>query len=637
MPVVEKALTAPQAGRMLQNLLNYLASPTCFRTAGRTALLAGAQSPLRAALADNRLEFTDLTGKAGELAREKFEVAIVDVATALDDAAVDSLQKFAKAGGHVLLNQGSPKSQALLEKLMDCKLRFSDMEKEPLDIQNRTLRRTNSGLLSGISNHELYWIGPKYLTMLRTEGRGGSAYDGGCPLNERVVDYFVWLENEANSTDWIASPRCNTFVPFPAGEANSTDWRARPRVLRLTRPGTLIQRHLSGGYFVLSQLKLDQSIPETKLVIERLRTLLLTNLGCELKGDSDTRQARLRRLAAYQFTPIDLGKYANRGLKDDKEKGIIGWANQGENDMRELPTGSQTFAGIPFLISTPKSVITLFSMQAGNTDLPKQVKGIKVGQKADALFFLHTIAWGAKEPFKYMVHYEDDSTQEIPIVINQQVFGWWDNPDEGGLSDTMAKFGCFAAWKGANPMVKGQGRWGIMLPGYEWANPHPEKAIKEVDFLTTPAGQSDAVPLLVAITAATMQADEGLVTDVIDTRGVKVKLGTQEKEIYYIGVGGIEKGHWYYEQAVAAHKAMVVGQKVKIVYDAVRQNPAGQSIAYVYLGEPMAGNLVNGKVIANGLAKLGEFEGNNRLRMYLINLGEPAKWRKVGMWAEEKK
>jgi hypothetical protein len=141
--------------------------------------------------------------------------------------------------------------------------------------------------------------------------------------------------------------------------------------------------------------------------------------------------------------------------------------------------------------------------------------------------------------------------------------------------------------------------------------------------------------LLVGITAAAMPPDEGVVTDVIDTKGIKVKLGSQEKEIYYIGVGGIDAKHPFYAKAVAAHKAMVVGQKVTLVYDVVRQNNAGQTLAYVYLGATRdAGNLVNARVLGEGLGELGNFEGNDRMRMYLMNTGEPAKWKKIGMWAE---
>jgi hypothetical protein len=611
MLLTEKALVAPQAGRMLQNLLDYLAAPGSFRTGGRTALLAGAASALPAALTQDHLEFTDLNRRGDRLTAGKFDVAIVDVPTALDDATAAALQTFAQAGGHVLLHKGTPEKQALLEKLLGARLRFFPLDQEPQDIQNHVVRMTDSGLLAGISNHDLAWLSPKYLSMLRCEGNGSSNYDGGCPPQERVADYFCW----------------------PADDAGG-------KLVRLTRPGAILQTTVGKGYIVLSQLRFDQPIPEVALVAQRLRGLLLTNLGCQLKGDGDAAHVRRVRLRQYQYATVDLSAYTNRGLKDDKEKNIVGWSNQGENDVRELPTGMQTFAGVPFQIAAPRCAIALYSTSVGNSGLPRAVKGIKIGQRADALFFMHDAAYGSgKCQFRYVVHYEDGGSVEVPIMLDEQVSDWWLDPGESEAGEAMVKAGAFLAWKGQNPMTKAVKIGGVGIWGYEWANPHPEKLVMDIDFqVPDNAPYYQTLPLLVAITAATMQADEGIVTGVIDTRGIKVKLGTQEKEIYYIGVGGIEKNHPYYAAAVEAHKAMVLGRSVKIVYDVVRQNNAGQSIAYVYLGgDTQAGNLVNGKVLADGLAKLGEFEGNDRLRMYLINVGEPAKWRKVGMWGEGKK
>ena len=283
------------------------------------------------------------------------------------------------------------------------------------------------------------------------------------------------------------------------------------------------------GAFVLNQMKLDQPIPETASLVERLRNLLLTNLGCDLKGDADAVQARLQRLAQYQFTPIDLGAYVNRGLKDDKAAGIVGWANQEENDMADLPTGKQTFAGVPFVISTPKSAITLYSVNA-NRMLPKEVKGMKVGVKADLLYFLHSSAWSydGNDVCVYRVHYEDASTEEIPVRCGQQVFDWWLDPAQ--VNEAMAKFGVFAAWQGQNRMTRSQGRWGVWLPCYEWANPHPEKVIRNIDFCAVPKHDYGPVATLVGITAASLQADEGVVTDVINTRGIKVKIARRKRK-----------------------------------------------------------------------------------------------------------
>ena len=93
----------------------------------------------------------------------------------------------------------------------------------------------------------------------------------------------------------------------------------------------------------------------------------------------------------------------------------------------------------------------------------------------------------------------------------------------------------------------------------------------------------------------------------------------------------------FYEQAAAAHREMVVGQRVSIIDDLVTMNAAGDRLAYVYLGADRYDirNLVNAKIIGDGLGELGNFEGNNRHRMYLENLDFIAHQRKVGIWAEE--
>jgi len=48
-------------------------------------------------------------------------------------------------------------------------------------------------------------------------------------------------------------------------------------------------------------------------------------------------------------------------------------------------------------------------------------------------------------------------------------------------------------------------------------------------------------------------------------------------------------------------------------------------------------NMFNAQVIAAGLGNLGNFEGNNRHRDYLNNLGFIATQNKKGIWSLEKK
>ena len=157
MLLTDKAPTAPLAARLLQNLLGYLGSDVVYRQPGRTALVAAADSPLRKALDASRLTYEDMTADPGAITSEGFEVAIVDAATGLTEAAVPGLRAFANAGGHVLVHRVTPTQQAAAQSLTGVPLRLFPVAEEPTDIQNRVCRRTNDGLLAGISNHELVW------------------------------------------------------------------------------------------------------------------------------------------------------------------------------------------------------------------------------------------------------------------------------------------------------------------------------------------------------------------------------------------------------------------------------------------------------------------------------------------------
>lgn len=583
----------PQADVLMQNLLNYLGTPEPFRSTGGTALFAGAEAPVRKALADNEVAYEDLTGKAGELQTPRYAVAVVDVASGLEEPLVAPLRQFAESGGHVLLHRATPEKQKLVEAALGCGVRFLPVRDEPDDIQNHVIRGPNEGLLAGISNHDLYWATTAYYNILRHEGNWWSAYYEGCPPAEMIADYYCSAAEGAQAR-------------------------------KLTRPGTLLQAPVGKGYVVLSQLRLDEPVPDCAVTVARLRSLLFTNLGCQLKAPGGAQLARKQRLARYDFFPIDLSPFTNRGLTEDKASGLVAWTNQGENDMRALPTGRQVFEGIPFQIMSPKGAVVLYSTNANNADLPKEAKGIRVGRRADVLFFLHSVAWGSDKPFQYQVNYEDGTSVPVPILNGQQIIDWWGDPVQ--FAESLARGGGFIAWRGDNPMRKN-----VVLPGYEWTNPHPEKAIRDVDFMIVP--ESGSVPVLVAITGAVSRPREGVVTGVIGTGGVKVQLGTQVEEIMYIGVVGLPADHPYYEKAVAAHKAMLAGQRVQIVDDVVTQNTAGQRIGYVYLGDVFnINNLANARIIGDGLGKLGNFEGNSRQRMYLDNLGFIAQQRKAGLW-----
>ena len=587
MPIVRKARTAPQALHLLGNLLRYLARPEPFRKAGKTFVVAEGEGGLQRMLADARLVTTRQ--------REEASVVIVDAGLLTSDLAGD-LRTFAQAGGTVFVNRPTPETTSLPE-LVGAPVRFRPVEKEPREVQFMCLRRIDSGLLAGISNHELYWSSGKHKQDLQHEGGWWSAYT---------------VKPEERIADWIAE----------TGAANA---------VRLTRPGGLLEIPVGKGRVILSTLRLDEPVPALAVTVTRLYSLLLTNLGCELRGDGGAARARKERLKRYEFFSVDLAPYANRGYRDAPDAGLIGWTNQGENDMRNLPTGNRTFADIPFQLAAPKGVITLYSRNASNTDCPKKVTGIRIGRRADVLFFLHAMAWGAPVPFLYRIHYTDGSHMLFEVKAGQHVIDWWAEPTR--YAEAMQRHGLFVAWQGDNPMHKG-----VILPGCEWTNPHPDKEIATLDFETPEDSRYSAVPVLAAITGAVARPNRGTVVDIIGMRGVKVRLGTTVEEIYYIGSQGIPEDHPFREQAFAAHRELVAGKTVSLLDDAVTRDADGRRLAYVYLGPSTYNprNLLNAKLIGDGLAKLGGFAGNNRQRMYLENLGFIASQKKTGLWAEEK-
>lgn len=208
-------------------------------------------------------------------------------------------------------------------------------------------------------------------------------------------------------------------------------------------------------------------------------------------GDAEIRSRAAALLRAIQdslFHPIDLEPYVNQKLKERFHNHYDG------NDLAPLPTGRQTFANVDFTVGT--GVVQLGTRMVPGK--PEKVEGIKVGAKAAKVHFLHSCGRSAGTPAntligKYVVHYDDRSTAEVEIVYGKDVVDWW---EQRGVADpTRSK----VAWEGQNEMIKGSGLK-IKLFLTTWENPHPEKQITTLDYVTTDgAQQTGAAPFCVAI------------------------------------------------------------------------------------------------------------------------------------------
>jgi len=222
-------------------------------------------------------------------------------------------------------------------------------------------------------------------------------------------------------------------------------------------------------------------------ILARLRALAHATAGTgpSRGGDESRRVARqpIVRFAytgayeppppAQQFTPVDIAAAANMDLWDKGAEGVAHWMMEPDsgNDMRGLPVGRQTFAGVPFVVPDPAANgrkgaigVSLREKFAASVDVP-------VGRKAGAVYLLHTAgAIGASNIAAAMtLRYSDGTEDSRYIVSGRHVTGWW-YPHLGGANAGVA-------WRGPNPRSSDVGLCWAALE-----NPCPDKTIAAIRF-----------------------------------------------------------------------------------------------------------------------------------------------------------
>ena len=103
------------------------------------------------------------------------------------------------------------------------------------------------------------------------------------------------------------------------------------------------------------------------------------------------------------------------------------------NDLNRLTRGVRQMQDLYFRIGE-----TMAHVQGQvRTDLPSQLKGIKVGGRGRVLHLLHatqmSVAPGT-EVGAYVVHYDDGSIERIPLVYGRDIVDWWSS-QRPGLQD----------------------------------------------------------------------------------------------------------------------------------------------------------------------------------------------------------
>jgi beta-galactosidase len=286
----------------------------------------------------------------------------------------------------------------------------------------------------------------------------------------------------------------------------------RRKVTPLLNVGGLMKYPRGKGGIVLNQLKLmdTEARPENADKKRRILRALLRNVG----ADFDAARVVLPGMG-LRYSPVNTKDHVNLFLDSDHN-----WPDK-QSDLARLPVGKQRFLGVAYDIYEYKTAlfphaITLkgaAKVDHNDLPLPSAVRGIEVGAKADAVFFLHTILpvekWtpprtrrGQQPPppptiFRYVVTYADGKQRNVDVRLAEQAHYWL----QRGEIDHLP--GASVAWTG-----KARGPYSAAIYQMNWTNPRPNVAIQSIDVeyvQTGPDGQTGqkwGAPVVLAITTA---------------------------------------------------------------------------------------------------------------------------------------
>lgn len=276
-----------------------------------------------------------------------------------------------------------------------------------------------------------------------------------------------------------------------------------PRFYQTVHPllniGAMMRYDKGAGGIVLCNLLFQdtETVPENKRKKQAILAALLRNLQSPFTGSSSVIAG-----AALRYTPVDLSRQANQ-YRDEK-----GWFGDKAFTFKDLPVGSQIFAGVPFSVyrfatsPVPESVMLGGPNIPGN--LPEAVRGISVNRKADALFFLQTARIDRRrsdqekkdgksfEIARYIVTYTDGQTATVPVRSEIEIDDY--KQDKTG---TRVLPGAQVGW------MRSYENTPFIAVAYvqQWDNPRPGVEIVSVA-LEYGMDKEVGVPALLAVTTA---------------------------------------------------------------------------------------------------------------------------------------
>jgi len=284
----------------------------------------------------------------------------------------------------------------------------------------------------------------------------------------------------------------------------------KPDAVFLDNVGGLVAFPRGKGGLFLCQLKFmaDEPRPENADKKLRILSVLLQNMGVGSRSASKVAVPGVN----VRFTPVNIQEYCNAYLAGRADK--AGWFGDKNKDMKSLPRGRAEFADVAYhVVDYLTAPIPDCIILGGQRAQPRSIRdnsptvaGIKAGRKADLLYSLHTAhvarpitdrerrqMLDRRRPFvrpsvfKYVLHYADGATAEIPVVLEEHVDHW--------LSEAPRPLE--AAQIGWSRPVTADARERAVLYTMQAMNPRPDAAIDTIEIVRT---SDRATPAVVAVT-----------------------------------------------------------------------------------------------------------------------------------------
>ena len=424
LPIVSSWEQEPAARYVFGRLLSALDKPAHEKNVV-LGLVANQESDLARSLKQVKIPFVESPSA---------KVLMLDGTRPLSPSAISAITQCCGRGGTVVVDGLSAANAKTIGTLTGVGLTLKPATAFQL------VKRSNGGLLSGLSNGDLYWsrkADAAYQTFTKNLREQKYAYKGESMLSSEIVC-------SVGTTDSL-----------------------------VTTAGLVVLKH-RGGSIILSTVQWREFLTIKADYAKRFITTLLHNL--DVRVDSGG--------GMVTYDPLDLAPVANRGFWNREDGKVKGWFADGD-DMRYFPV-NRTGIDPDLRVPCPLEPFPQKPVNYGGIDFtlvdpdqnkgaaclvlePKQSIEIKLGRKADKVWMLGTLAKHLKKgtiAAEVVFTYSDGTTGKADIVAGVHLNGYqYLKEADSGI----------AAWIGKTPKRKEAVLW-----SWNVENLHPDKGISSL-------------------------------------------------------------------------------------------------------------------------------------------------------------